>query len=178
MNLRNVARTARAAVVETAGRLAGRVQEVRPLTADLLESDEEYLVVFDAPGATSGDVHVRFVDGEVVVRLERFREFHEGYEMRFPGRGLTLEGRVELPEEVDPDAATATLRENGTLHVTIPMIEEGDTVEEETVTIGEEEDEGTDETLDDAGSEPTDLEEGEFEFGDDESIDIGDPDRN
>jgi len=38
-------------ILENVGRAAGRVQERTPLPADLLESDDAYLVVFDAPGA-------------------------------------------------------------------------------------------------------------------------------
>ncbi len=119
-------------VAESIGRVASRVQESRPLSADLLESDDAYLAVFDAPGVSGGDVEVRFVDGEVLVRLERFREFHEGFEMRLPGRGLSLEGHVRLPEDaaVDVEAATATLKDDGTLQVHIPKGEgEATTVE-------------------------------------------------
>jgi HSP20 family molecular chaperone IbpA len=45
--------------------------------------------------------------------------------MRFPGRGLALDGRVELPADtdLDPEGATATLRENGTLYVRVPKAE-------------------------------------------------------
>jgi len=112
-------------VLESIGRTVGRAQERRPLPVDLLESDGAYLAVFDAQGAMSSDVQVRFEDGAVVVRIDRFREFHEGFEMQFPGRGLSLDGRVELPPEaaVDPGHATATLKDNGTLHVRLPKAE-------------------------------------------------------
>jgi HSP20 family protein len=67
-------------------------------------------------------VQVRFVDGEVQVRADRFRAFHEGFETRFPGRGLALSGRTQLPPDavVDAESADATLTENGTLQVNIP----------------------------------------------------------
>lgn len=126
------------AIVEGVGRIAGRVQETRPLSADLLESDEAYLAVFDAPGASQTDVQVRFVDGAVHVRIDRFREFHEGFEMRFPGRGLSLDGRVDLPrDDVDAEAATATLKSNGTLHVRIPKrrLVEDESPDERTVEV-------------------------------------------
>jgi HSP20 family protein len=113
-------------VMEKVGRGVSRVQERRPLSYDLLESDDAYLVVFDAPGVEREDVQVRFVDGGVEVRLDRFREFHEGTEMRFPGRGLALTGKADLPRDalVEPDTATATLTKYGTLHVTIPKSED------------------------------------------------------
>lgn len=110
------------AVMERVGRGVGRVQERKPLPYDLLESEDAYLVVFDAPGVEPTDVQVRFVDGEVQVRADRFRAFHEGFETRFPGRGLALSGRTQLPPDamVDAEDAEATLTENGTLEVRIP----------------------------------------------------------
>ena len=64
------------------------------------------------------------------VRIDRFRDFYEGFEMRFPGRGLSLDGSATLPDDaaVDADDATATLADNGTLRVTIPKDEQGHTV--------------------------------------------------
>ncbi|MEF8779285.1 MAG: Hsp20/alpha crystallin family protein [Haloferacaceae archaeon] len=107
--------------LERIGRGLGRYQERRPLEHDLLESDEEYLVVFDAPGVDKEDVQVRFIDDTVEVRLERFRPFYEGFDMRFPGRGLTLTGTATLPEDanVTPAGANATLTDAGTLEVRI-----------------------------------------------------------
>ncbi|MFW5939979.1 MAG: Hsp20/alpha crystallin family protein, partial [Halolamina sp.] len=56
----------------------------------------------------------------------RFRAFHEGFETRFPGRGLALSGRARLPPDavVDAEGADATLTENGTLEVRIPKATE------------------------------------------------------
>ncbi|RBI63649.1 Hsp20/alpha crystallin family protein [halophilic archaeon] len=125
MTLRELGRSVGNAVFQRVGRAASKVQETRPLPADLLESDDAYLVVFDAPGATGSDVQVRFADGAVLVRLDRFREFHEGFGMVFPGRGMSLDGRVELPPdaEVDANAASATLTDSGTLEVRVPKQE-------------------------------------------------------
>ena len=114
------------AIFENLGRAAGRVQENKPLPADLLEADDAYLVVFDAPGATASDLQVRYVEDRVEVRLDRFREFYDDYEMRYPGRGLALDGAVTLPEDalVDPETASATLKNDGTLHVRVPKAED------------------------------------------------------
>jgi HSP20 family protein len=110
------------AVAERAGRLWSQFHEASPLGADVFEGDDAYLVVFDVPGAAHSDVQVRYVDGEVLVRLDRFRGVHEGFEMVFPGRGMALDGRAALPEDarVDPEAASATLTPRGTLEVTVP----------------------------------------------------------
>ena len=101
------------------------MQERRPLSSDLLESEEAYLVVFDAPGVRGEDVQVKFLDHTVEVRLDRYREFYDGFEMLFPGRGVTLSGSVTLPRDADitPRGANATLTRNGTLEVEIPIDE-------------------------------------------------------
>lgn len=113
-------------VFDTIGRAVGRLQEERPLPADLLESDDAYLAVFDAPGAESRDVQVKYEGNDVVVRVDRFREAYDEYDMRFPGRGLTLTGRVTLPDDaaVDPENGTATLKRDGVLHVRVPKATE------------------------------------------------------
>jgi len=113
------------AVLTRTGRAAAAVQERRPLPVDLLESEEAYLAIFDAPGATASDVQVRYADGRVLVRVDRFRDFHEGFSMRFPGRGLSLDGEVELPDDavVTADHASATLTDHGTLEVELPKVE-------------------------------------------------------
>jgi len=119
-------------VLENVGRAVGRAQERTPLPVDLLESDDAYLAVFDAPGATTTDVQVQYDDGAVEIRVDRFREFFEGFDMRYPGRGLSLDGRVELPADaaVDPGDASATLKDNGTLHVRVPKVDpDGESVE-------------------------------------------------
>jgi HSP20 family molecular chaperone IbpA len=115
------------AVLDGIGRIAGRFQEHRSLPVDLLESDDAYLAVFDTPGATAEDVSIRFRENTLSVSVDRFREFRDGYEMRFPGRGLALGGEIELPAEavVDADAADATLTQAGTIEVLLPKAETG-----------------------------------------------------
>jgi len=122
MTIRDIGRSVGNAVLQRIGRAASKVQESKPLPVDLLESDDAYLVVFDAPGATGSDVQVRYADGAVHVRIDRFRDFYEGFDMLFPGRGLSLDGQAELPADavVDAEAATATLTEHGTLRVRVP----------------------------------------------------------
>ena len=122
------------ALYRQVGRASGRVQNHRSLPVDILENDTAYRVVFDAPGAESDDVQVRYLDGTVRIQIDRFRQFHEGYEMQFPGRGMSLSGDAELPADavVDPDAGTAKLSETGTLTVEIPK----DSAVRETDTTG------------------------------------------
>ncbi|MDF9745770.1 Hsp20/alpha crystallin family protein [Natrinema salsiterrestre] len=122
MSLTDLGKSVGNALYRQVGRANGRVQNYRSLPVDILENDTSYRVVFDAPGAEPDDVQVRYLEGNVRIRIDRFRRFHEGYEMRFPGRGMSLNGEAELPTDavVDPDAGTATLSETGTLNVEIP----------------------------------------------------------
>ena len=119
--IREVGESIGRVVLDGIGRAAGRVQERRPLSTDLLEGDDAYLAVFDAPGARAGDVDVRFDEDTLQVRVERLRADHDEYEMRFPGRGQRLRGSVTLPDrDVAADAAEATLTGTGALEVLIP----------------------------------------------------------
>ncbi len=126
MTIREIGRSVGSAVLQRVGRAASKVQESKPLPVDLLESDDAYLVVFDAPGATGSDVQVRYAEGAVHVRIDRFRDYYEGFEMLFPGRGLSLDGKADLPTDavVDANEASATLTEHGTLRVRVPKREE------------------------------------------------------
>ena len=160
-DLKRVGKSAVETVLDRVGRGVGKVQERTPLPYDVLESSDAFLVVFDAPGATRSDIQVRFRDGAVEVRIDRFRDFREGFEMRFPGRGLALDGRADLPEgaAVDPAGAEATLTDNGTLQVTLPKTEdartttvavtdesESETGDEVTTTVSSETSEGVEES--------------------------------
>ena len=139
--MRNTVEAVGNAMLDGVGRLSGRTQERRRLPSDLLESDDAYLVVFDAPDVDIEDVQVRFTDRTVHVRIDRTRTHREGFEMRFPGRGMTLDGRVSLPAgaTVDPEAATARLTENGVLRIELPKVDDDGPIR-----IPTDEDAGTD----------------------------------
>lgn len=135
-------------VLDRVGRGWSKLQERRPLSYDLLESDEAYLVVFDAPGVRGEDLNVTFLDRTVEVEIDRFRDFYDGYEMLFPGRGVSLSGSAELPRDanVTPQGANATLTRNGTLQVEIPKTDDAQDVE--VVEADEAGDDGTDDSDD------------------------------
>lgn len=118
-------------VLEGIGQTTSRVQEQKPLSVDLLESDDAFLAVFDAPGVESADLDVRFDDHSIHVRMDRFRNIYEEFEMRLPGRGMSFSGSISLPENVavDIEASSATLTKSGTLKVTVPKAEPDSTDE-------------------------------------------------
>lgn len=124
------------------GRAASRFQEERPLPVDVLESDGEFLVVFDAPGVTSQDVQVDVDGRRVTARIDRFRERRAGFEMRFPGRGLALDGSAKLPAgaSVDAGGARAQLNDDGTLYVFVPKRENDERASVAVETAGSESD--------------------------------------
>jgi len=171
MNFGDVGRSLGNRVLETVGRAASRVQESRPLPTYVLESEDAYLVVFDAPGASKTDVQVRYVEGAVEVRIDRFREFYDDYEMRVPGRGMSLDGRARLPDDavVEAEESSATLRANGTLEVRVPK---GDADGELDASAGTVEIAAPD---DDAGSdvEASDAEESESDDEFDADVETG-----
>lgn len=115
-------------VMEHVGRATARLQEATPLGADVLESEDEFVVVFDAPGATANDVQINYDEGRIEVRIERFRPFRDRFEMRIPGRGLTLRGHADLPADanVDETAARAELEGDGTLWIRLPKTDPPD----------------------------------------------------
>lgn len=115
------------AVASAVGHVSSRFHEATPLRPDILESHDEYLVIFDAPGATVSDVDVWYENGGIEVRVDRFRRFQEEYDMRYPGRGLALEGRATIPDDalVDLERTRAEVRSDGTLWIRIPKAEDG-----------------------------------------------------
>lgn len=153
-SLREVGESVGEAVLDGVGQASARLQERRPLAADVLESDDAYLVVFDAPGAEREDVQVRYDGNVVAVRVDRFRDLQEGFEMRVPGRGLSLSGEVDLPEgaHVDVEAAEATLTDNGTVRVRVPK-RAPEAVDEDDADDGDEHDAAAEEEVDDAADE-------------------------
>ena len=153
--LKDVGESAMNTVLDRVGRGVATVQEKSPLAYDLLDSEDAFLVVFDAPGAERSDVQVRFNEGAVEVRIDRFRDFREGFEMRFPGRGLALDGRAELPPgaAVEPEDASSTLTDHGTLRVRVPKAAGGSVAVEE----GEADEEVGGDAEADADDEPVQL---------------------
>lgn len=90
--------------------------------ADILEADDHLLVIVDTPGAKANEVDLKFQDGRITVRVDRHEEPPEGATSRLQMRPRSSERTITLPEtvSVDPDQATATLTDNGTLEIRLP----------------------------------------------------------
>jgi HSP20 family protein len=104
------------------------------MAVDLVERDDTFVVTADLPGFERDDVEVTVTDhtlrieagGETTDR----EEDEEGRYLRQERRHRSVDRSVRLPEEVDTDAATGTMR-HGVLTVTLPklIVEEAHQVE-------------------------------------------------
>ncbi len=87
--------------------------------ADLLESDEAYLLVIDLPGTTAETVEIRVEDGRL--RIEARREKTLPAEFRYveEERALFLDTELPLPPDATGADAEATV-ERGVLELRLP----------------------------------------------------------
>lgn len=115
-----------ASVRDTLERIRARQMEPRDLSPDVYETPEAYVVVFDAPGVDHADVQVRYVNGEVMARVERFRDDHDGFELIESERAVSMDGQIALPDDaiVSPEVSEATLRSDGTLQIRLPKTDD------------------------------------------------------
>lgn len=87
--------------------------------ADLLESDEAYLLVVDLPGCTAETVEVRVESGRLQVEARREKNVPESFEYVSEDRPLFLDVELPLPPDVSPDGGEAST-ERGVLEVRLP----------------------------------------------------------
>ena len=108
--------------------LLRRIGKRLPTSADMLESDDEFLVLINVPGCDEEDIDLRFVKGNLKVRAERDEE-PEGYRLVSEGRPKSITETVPIPAEVEVDEAEATY-DNGVLRVRLPKAPEAKMPEE------------------------------------------------
>lgn len=87
--------------------------------ADLLESDEAYLVVFDLPGASAETTDLEVADGKLVIEARREKSLPDGFSYVREDRPLFVDATVPLPPDADAGTAEATM-ERGVLEVRLP----------------------------------------------------------
>lgn len=87
--------------------------------ADLLESDDAYLVVIDLPGTTPETVEATVGNGKL--RIEARREKDAPSEFRYVSeeRSLFLDAELPVPPDATGKAAEATM-ERGVLELRLP----------------------------------------------------------
>jgi HSP20 family protein len=87
--------------------------------ADVLESEEAYLVVLDLPGATAETVDVRVEDGRLVVEARREKAIPPAFRYVSEERSLFLDAELPLPADAAGHAAAADLA-RGVLELRLP----------------------------------------------------------
>lgn len=94
--------------------------------ADLLESDESYLLVFDLPGVDEDGLEVTIRGTRLTIEALREKDVPEEFWFREEERALFLDVDVPLPQDAAGEQATAAL-DAGVLEVTIPKASRSET---------------------------------------------------
>ncbi|ELZ33353.1 molecular chaperone [Halogeometricum pallidum JCM 14848] len=90
--------------------------------ADLLESDDAYLIVLDLPGVTPDTAELRVEKGRLVIEARRDKELPREFRYVREDRSLFLDAELPLP----PDAAGAGAdgeMDRGVLTIRLPKRE-------------------------------------------------------
>lgn len=87
--------------------------------ADVLESDEAYLLVVDLPGSTGKTVDARVERGRLVIEARREKDLPVGFEYVEEERSLFLDVELPLPPDSTGEGANGNV-ENGVLELTLP----------------------------------------------------------
>lgn len=90
--------------------------------ADLLESDDAYLIVLDLPGVTPDTAELRVEKGRLVIEARRDKELPREFRYVREDRSLFLDAELPLP----PDAAGAgadSEMDRGVLTIRLPKRE-------------------------------------------------------
>ena len=87
--------------------------------ADLLESDDAYLVVIDLPGATAETTDVHVEDRRVRIEAQREKAVPEGFRYARENRSLFVDAEFPLPPDAAGSEVEATM-DVGVLELRIP----------------------------------------------------------
>jgi len=87
--------------------------------ADLLESDDAYLLVLDLPGATAETVELSASGGRLHVEARREKDLPAEFRYVEEDRSLFLDADLPLPPDATGADATASV-ERGVLEVRLP----------------------------------------------------------
>ncbi len=105
------------------GMTSGGLQVPSQVPADVVDTDEEFVVTADLPGYETDDIELTLTDG--TLRLEATRtdelEIEEGEYLRRERSQKTASRRIRLPEPVDEDGVAAGY-EDGVLTVHLPKV--------------------------------------------------------
>ena len=104
--------------------------------ADLLESDDEYLLVLDLPGVTADTVDISVEKGRLVVEARREKNLPAEFRYVRENRSLFLDAELPLPPDSTGSGAEATV-DRGVLELRLPK---RDSAPEHTIPISDKDD--------------------------------------
>ncbi|WP_128223727.1 Hsp20/alpha crystallin family protein [Halobacteriaceae archaeon SHR40] len=87
--------------------------------ADVLESDDAYLVVIDLPGTTAETVEITVKNNHVAIEARRSKNVDRAFRFLSEERSLFLDVDLPLPLDAVADEATASI-ERGVLELEVP----------------------------------------------------------
>lgn len=87
--------------------------------ADILESDDSYLLVVDLPGTTPETVDIRVEEAVLRIEGRRRKTVPPSFQYRTEERSLFLDATFPLPTDVSTEGASATMAD-GVLELTLP----------------------------------------------------------
>jgi HSP20 family molecular chaperone IbpA len=90
--------------------------------ADLLESDDAYLLVLDLPGVTADTADLRVERGRLVVEARRNKDVPSEFRYVDEDRSLFVDAELPLPPDATGAGASAEA-DNGVFEVRIPKRE-------------------------------------------------------
>lgn len=92
--------------------------------ADLLESEDAYLLVIDLPGTTSETIDVSVEHGRLRIEARRDKALPSEFRYLEENRSLFLDAELPLPPDADGSDAEATMR-RGVLELRLPKVTHG-----------------------------------------------------
>lgn len=87
--------------------------------ADVLESDDAYLLVIDLPGVTADTLDVSVDGGRVVIEAQRAKDVGHDFRYVEEDRSLFLDAELPLPPDATGQGAEGTV-EGGVLELRLP----------------------------------------------------------
>jgi HSP20 family protein len=98
--------------------------------ADVLESDDAYLIILDLPGAKTGTVDASVEGNQLSVEARRVKEVPKEFQYLSEERSLFLDADLPLPRDVTGQGAEADI-DRGVLELRLPKrsADSGTTIE-------------------------------------------------
>lgn len=87
--------------------------------ADLLESEDAYMLVLDLPGATRSTTDLSVTDGRLTIEARREKDVPSEFRYRRENRSLFLDAQLPLPPDATGSDAEASM-DRGVLELRLP----------------------------------------------------------